>query len=364
MKNIDLLFLGKSGNSGGEATFVDTVDDLMSEEESINYSFQPNSNKGLVNSFLTQFDRFRWKFFFPEPESMYSEASISDYDLIHAHSNAVKFKENIDEYLTPFVMSSSASSYHYLRNALNWSDAKIKRRHRVASGLYKCIGLHDRALNIGAIDRLLVWTKYPKQYYKSIGFHEKEIDVIYPGCEDYGIKKIDHEGINILFVDKETRKGGSIAVQAFQNVREKYPQTTLHYIHPTGKSPNHSVSGIKYREYVPYTIFRKEVLPKMDILLSPTKYESYGYTLLEAQSHKIPVIVTDTPVTRDLLKRGAILQDRTVDEFTESLETLVDDSEYRTNIAARARENYEARFTISDFRQRLFNAYRRAIKNN
>jgi len=40
----------------------------------------------------------------------------------------------------------------------------------------------------------------------------------------------------------------------------------------------------------------------MDIFLSPTKYESYGYTLIEAQSHKIPVVVTDTPVTRDLLQ--------------------------------------------------------------
>jgi glycosyltransferase involved in cell wall biosynthesis len=97
------------------------------------------------------------------------------------------------------------------------------------------------------------------------------------------------------------------------------------------------------------------------VLLSPTKYESYGYTLIEAQSHGIPVIVTETPITRDILRSGAKLIDRTVDGFAEALEALLADPDYRTKLGEHARDNYESRFTMSDFKRRLLNAYDRAI---
>jgi glycosyltransferase involved in cell wall biosynthesis len=208
---------------------------------------------------------------------------------------------------------------------------------------------------------LLLWTEFPKEYYKSIGFSEEQIDVLYPACEDFGEEKIPHDGINILFVDKGDRKGRTFAIQSFEEIHEEYPQTTLHYMHPSGSKPSHSSQGIRYQEYVPYEEFRENVLPKSDILLYPSKYESYGYTLLEAHSHSIPCVVTDTPVTRDIVEQGSILVEREVSEFTNALAKLVENPGHRSKMAHEARENYESRFTLEDFRQRLINSYRETI---
>lgn len=357
----DILLLGTASSGGGEDTFVNTVNSLLESEDDITHTLQSDSNGGLQGDILHYFNLLRWKFLFPEPEPIYSEERLSEYDLIHAHSNPVAFADDVN---VPFVFSTSASNYHYLHDYCEWSKDKIRRRHTISKPLYRILGLHDRALNTSDIDRLLVWTEYPKRYYKSIGYEEDQIDVLYPACRDWGDESTDHEGTNILFVGKHERKGGEIAVEAFKRVMSQFPDADLHYYHPSAAELENEIEGIFYHEYVPNAEFRRDVLPEMDVLVSPTKYESYGYTLIEAQSHGIPVIVTDTPITRDILQSGAKLTDRTVDSFAKALETLLADPDYRAKLGEHARDNYESQFTISDFRRRLFDAYDHAIMTN
>ncbi|QZX99905.1 glycosyltransferase family 4 protein [Halobaculum rubrum] len=357
MTSETILLLGRN-EGGGEATFLETVDELLESDDTYSHTFQSESSEGIHKTVLEYFNLLRWKFLFPEPEPLYSDENLSDYDIVHAHSNPVVLKDSID---VPFVYSASASNYHYLRDYYEWSESKIERRHAVARVAYKLLQLHDRALNTGAVDRLLIWTEFPKEYYTRIGYSEDQIDVIYPSCRDFGDGQTPHNGTNVLFVGKGGRKGAGIAVDAFQNVRSGTQELTLHYYHPPGEQPDYAGEGVRLHEYVPHEKFRTEVLPKMDILVSPTKYESYGYTLVEAQSHGIPVVATDLPVTRDILGKGALLPSRDRNSFTRALDSLVSDPTYRAEMGNRARANYEARFTTAAFRQRLYDSYDRAM---
>jgi glycosyltransferase involved in cell wall biosynthesis len=52
-----------------------------------------------------------------------------------------------------------------------------------------------------------------------------------------------------------------------------------------------------------------EVYNACDLLLLPSKYEGFGFPVIEAFATGIPVVCTDIPIFREISKEAAILSD-------------------------------------------------------
>ena len=102
------------------------------------------------------------------------------------------------------------------------------------------------------------------------------------------------------------------------------------------------------------------VYDEADVVVLPSYREGMPKTLLEASSAGLPVITTDAPGCRDVVRAeetGYLVPVGDVDNLTEHLRRLVGDSDLRYQVGARGREHILATFSIHDAAQRTVAIY-------
>lgn len=74
---------------------------------------------------------------------------------------------------------------------------------------------------------------------------------------------------------------------------------------------------------------------KSDIFLLPSKYECFSHTLLEAMTTGIPIIASDIPGTRNVIKNGynGLLVEPTPEKIAEAIEKLIKNPKLREKLA-------------------------------
>jgi glycosyltransferase involved in cell wall biosynthesis len=91
----------------------------------------------------------------------------------------------------------------------------------------------------------------------------------------------------ILFIGIDyERKGGALAVEAFQLVRERHPNATLTIV---GSSPNIELPGVKILGKISLEDVEKELV-RADVFLMPSFQEPSGVAFLEAIAYGLVVV--------------------------------------------------------------------------
>jgi len=112
------------------------------------------------------------------------------------------------------------------------------------------------------------------------------------------------EIINILFVGEFFRKGGAHAVDAFIDLANEFSNIHLRICSESSlhtrneKLRIHYLNKIHQHERITIGAVDREVLlnrilPKSDIYLCPTYFETWGFSIQEAMAYGIPVIATE-----------------------------------------------------------------------
>jgi glycosyltransferase involved in cell wall biosynthesis len=118
---------------------------------------------------------------------------------------------------------------------------------------------------------------------------------------DFEVNEGKYSNKNILFVGFEwERKGGPELVEAFRRVLVVHPDARLTIV---GCSPDLDVTNCEVVGVVP-TERLNDYYEQASVLCIPSKHEPYAIVFLEAFSHGLPVVATNTETMADFVSEG------------------------------------------------------------
>ena len=114
----------------------------------------------------------------------------------------------------------------------------------------------------------------------------------------------DDEIINFIFVGLNSRgKGGDELLEAFSHTKEKNIRLTfISNLSDEEKSKYQKDSRITILPPQPRVKLLNEIYPRMDVMVFPSFYESFGVVLLEALSFGMGIITLNTYATPEIVK--------------------------------------------------------------
>lgn len=149
-----------------------------------------------------------------------------------------------------------------------------------------------------ATDAVICVSHFEKAEAESRGLPADKLRVIYNGveCSDYQARTPDLENrhtLRLLFVGRfDRQKGFDLLWQAMSRIGDKPIRLTAVGGVVHAETPPPPLPNIEYVAWVPY-----KQLPKhfraADVLVMPSRWESFGLVAAEAHSHGLPVIATN-----------------------------------------------------------------------
>jgi glycosyltransferase involved in cell wall biosynthesis len=160
----------------------------------------------------------------------------------------------------------------------------------------------------------------------------------------------------IAFVGQHgLHKGIGTLIQAMPRVWEKFPNTQL--IIAGGTTPFTSKFKFQARMIELGRIHfldnvdenkKYQILETCDIFASPSGFESFGITILEAWSKKKPVIACNIEATRHLIQDGEtgfLVEYKNIPQLAETLIRLIDDPGLRKKIGEKGWQKLQKNYT-------------------
>ena len=127
-----------------------------------------------------------------------------------------------------------------------------------------------------------------------------KIKVLYPATHVIPFKKTKHNKIRILSVlSLFYHKGGPQILEAFSKLEKKYKNIELWMKSdvPNKFKEKYNSKNIKYFSYFGNVLTRekllKDIYSKSDIFVYPSFCDSFGYSLIDALTTKLPIVATN-----------------------------------------------------------------------
>ena len=236
-------------------------------------NFLKRTIRGLMNSF---------KISIPNVHS----CPKGDYDLIHcAHC----LSKNEDK---PWVADIEGAWQFYIGNKTKKSKEMVKN-----------------ILMRKNCKKIMPWTQATaNEIIKEFSEIKEKVEVVYPAVPLLKIKKIKHEGINLLFVSRYFYgKGGPEVLEVFNYLTKKYDEVNgfIVSIVPKDILNNYSKNKkIKFFDLMPQKDLFTKFYPKGDIFVYPGYSDSFGFSLVEAMVFGLPIVTVDGFARREIISSG------------------------------------------------------------
>ncbi|MEN8238830.1 MAG: glycosyltransferase [Actinomycetota bacterium] len=161
---------------------------------------------------------------------------------------------------------------------------------------------------------------------------------------------------------QEYQKGHRYLIEAFARIAISRPRARLLIAGREGRETESleqqiSESGLDsvisllgHRSDVP------DVLAASDLFVFPSLYEGLGGAMIEALALGLPVIATDLPALREVVREGEnaiLVPARDPDALSEAIDTLLDDQVKREILGNRSREIFDEEFRAEDAAERM-----------
>jgi glycosyltransferase involved in cell wall biosynthesis len=181
-------------------------------------------------------------------------------------------------------------------------------------------------------------------------------------------------GFDILYVGRiNDQKGFDILLQAFPFVLRKHPETTLtviglcdqpHFWRRIQRYLKQVEAHVRFLGNLTSDQLRDHYR-KADLLVFPSRYESFGMVPLEAMSCGTPVVGTPVGVVTDSIREAGILV-RSEDSrsLAEALNKLLSNSELRAELSKKASEIVSRKYNWDEAITKYEAIYRSCICQN
>jgi len=138
-----------------------------------------------------------------------------------------------------------------------------------------------------------------------------KIEVLYPSSHISSYKKKSHKKIRILAIMSIFYgKAGLQVLEVFSRIQKKYPNVEfwIRADFPEELKKKFKLKNVKYMGYfgniVPREQLLKEVYSQCDILFYPTLTDSFGYSLIDAMTIKLPIVSTNLYAVPEIVRDG------------------------------------------------------------
>ncbi|MDQ3980023.1 MAG: glycosyltransferase family 4 protein, partial [Actinomycetota bacterium] len=189
----------------------------------------------------------------------------------------------------------------------------------------------------------------------------------------------DEVGVQVLFVGRlEPRKGIDVLLAAVPRVVAKLPGVTFTIVGEDAQVPGEDRTQVeRFTATAPPEVASRvrftgriddeelhRLYAECDVLVCPSRFESFGLTLLEAMMFSKPVIAVNAGGMQYIVEDGAsgrLVPPDDAPALAAAIEELAGDPEMRRRMGKRARELYEQRFSQERMVQGAVAFYRRLL---
>lgn len=156
-------------------------------------------------------------------------------------------------------------------------------------------------------------------------------------------------------------KGQDLALEAFAKVCTELPEAKLWFI---GEGDfctelQAKAAALNISDHCWFAGHQENVqdwMKQMSVLLVPSRWEGFGFVIIEAMALGLPVIAfkgTAAEEIIDPLRTGFLVCNNDLQELTTVCKNLLNDAKFRTEIGQQARIEVEKRFSHKAFMQKL-----------
>lgn len=197
-----------------------------------------------------------------------------------------------------------------------------------------------------------------KHYVSRLNIPSEKITVIPNGINLGNLKDVKFRrktGNKIICVANfHPNKGHSLLLEAFEQVFKSHPNASLLLV-GDGKEKTKLTEQIKnYRSRlkIRFMGYREDVfklLDSADVFILPTSFEGMSNALLEAMACSLPVITSDIPENRELIKsgiNGILYNPGDLGDLVNKVNYILDDIKLRNLIGKEARKTIAERFSM------------------
>jgi len=280
-----------------------------------------------------------------------------------------------------------ASSIDYL-----FADYPVKRRKRKNAKpfvIYGALHLHNNKVlgiykkRIEAADYYIANTLYEKKVIVDMGIDEEKVKVIGAGSDiyqeaDFSVSdeqlrakyNIAPDAIAITYIGRhEVLKGIPMLINAFQQLKATFTHIQLFVCGAAGGYTSHlqmlTAVDNRIQLFTNITDLQKtEILRITDLLVLPSKEESFGVVFLEAWSFSKPVIGANIGAIASLIEDGTdgLLFDADSEQsLAEKMTTLIKNEELRKQMGTAGNKKYRQHYTWDIVAEKFRQVYQLAI---
>lgn len=285
----------------------------------------------------------------------------NDYDIIHAHSHLF-FSTNMTALAkrmggVPMVMTTHGM---VSTNVPGW----VQDIYRIAMARW----------TLDSADVHICYTKEDAQKLMDLGVREDLIRIIHNGVnvELFCPPPRDQGGSNkVIWCGRFVPgKGVDILVEAFHLALQEVPELQLLLV---GDGPQKgqieqqiSRLGIHDKVTIITYIPNKEmpdIYRECSMFVLPSHYEGVPRTVLESMSCGLPVVCTDLPQLRPIVKgHGFLIPDSSIREFADAIVTLAKDENLRRSLGASGSELISSNYSWDSAMRETIKVYQALIE--
>jgi len=184
-----------------------------------------------------------------------------------------------------------------------------------------------------------------------------------PVASNYQVANNNYANKRILFIGSEwVRKGGPVLAAAFATVLRIHPDAHLTII---GASPDLNLPNCTVLGQIPLTEISAH-FAQSSIFCMPTRIEPFGVAILDAMSHRLPVVATSVGAIPDMIQEGIsglMVTPGDSHELAQALLDLLQDPARCQRFGASGQRLANARYTWPSVGMRIRSEILRFLEN-
>ncbi len=215
---------------------------------------------------------------------------------------------------------------------------------------------------------VIVISKYNESINESL-FGIKNPKLIYNGIDEKFYKPSGNTEVirqSVFYLGNVSyEKGAETLINAFIELKKKYPAASLHFIGKPNHYPDYIAENIQDPETRDSIHFYGnkpgmeivELIGKAEVVCFPSKGENFSLSLLEVMAMQKPVVCSAIDSFKEIIEESVNGLIAGEDHFPEKISLTFEDDELRKRISVNARKLIESKFGIDKMVDETLNYY-------